>query len=205
MLKNKMKPQIYRITAFPLNIIVLPGEEVPLRIFELRYKQLINECIGSSLPFGIPFMNNNIMTDLGSEVEIIKVVGRNENDDMVIMIRGKSLFRTIDFFPELPLKLYGGTISEAFIHDFGTTNPEIAIKIKKLKLNLNSQLGTLMISKEINLLDVARLLMLKSEEKYKFLTLKDNASRELFIIYRLRFLELIKSQEIKLENNFQLN
>jgi len=205
MIKNKMKPQLYRIAAFPLNIVVLPGEEVPLRIFEPRYKQLINECMEYSLPFGIPYMSKGIMTEIGSEVEVVNIIGRNDIDDMVIMIKGKSIFKTKDFFPELPNKMYGGIVAEAMLNDFGTTNPELAKMVKTLKLNLSPDLGTLIISNEINMLDVARSLMLKSEEKYKVLTINDKKAREQFIINRLRFVELIKNQEKKLENNFQLN
>jgi len=55
------------------------------------------------------------------------------------------------------------------------------------------------------MLDIARSLMLKSEEKYKLLTLSSKVDKEQFIINQLRFVELIRSQETKLENNFSLN
>lgn len=202
---SEMKPQVYRIAAFPLNLILLPGEEIPLRIFEPRYKQLINECLETSLPFGIPYIHKGEMTDIGSEVEVVKLVGRNSNDDMVITIRGKSIFRTIDFFKVLPDKLYGGTISESYDYNFSTTNPEIAVMVKALKLNLSSELGTLIVTDSINMLEVAKALMLNSDEKYKLLTFENKAARENFIINQLKFVELIRNQESKLENNFQLN
>ncbi len=200
-----MNFQIHKIAAFPLNLILLPGEEIPLRIFEPRYKQLIEECIDSSLPFGIPYMNNGAMTEIGSSVEVLKVVGTNSNGDMVIMIKGKEIFKTIDYIPELPHKLYGGSIVEMLDINFESTNPQIAVSVKTLKLNLDDQLGTLIISNSINLLDVARSLMLKSDEKYKLLMLKDKSLQEHFILNQLRFVEMIRSQETKLENNFQLN
>ena len=33
---------------FPLGIVALPGELIPLHIFEERYKTMIDECIGSN-------------------------------------------------------------------------------------------------------------------------------------------------------------
>jgi uncharacterized protein len=200
-----MSPQVYRIAAFPLNIIVLPGEEIPLRIFEPRYKQLISECLEYKLPFGIPYMHNNEMTEIGSEVEVIKLVGRNANEDMVITIKGKSITRTLDFFPVLPEKMYGGTISESLVSDFSTNNPEIAVKVKTLKLNISSVLGTLIITDSISLLDIAKELMLKSEEKFKLLSITTKENKERLVLNHLKFIELIRSQEASLENNFQLN
>lgn len=200
-----MNFQIHKIAAFPLNLILLPGEEIPLRIFEPRYKQLVEECIDSSLPFGIPYMLNGKMTQIGSTVEITKVVGTNANGDMVIMVKGKEIFKMVDFIQELPNKLYGGGIVEMYNGDYTSTNPQIAVCIKKLKLNLDSKFGTLIVSDKINLLDVAKSLMLKSEEKYKLLMLKDKLLQEQFILNQLKFAEMIRNQESKLENNFQLN
>ncbi|MDX9848073.1 MAG: hypothetical protein RBT74_13905 [Tenuifilaceae bacterium] len=205
MRNRNMSSQIYRLAAFPLNLILLPGEVIPLRIFEPRYKQLIDESLEYSTRFGIPFIKGNLITDIGSEVEVVKLVGRNANDDMVINIRGVSLYKTIDYFPVLPDKLYGGTVSETINTDFSTTNPDIAVKVKTLKLNLNTELGTLIVSDSINMLDIAKALMLKAEEKYKLLTLSNRDDREKLLLNQLRFVEMIRLQERSLENNFQLN
>ena len=56
---------------------------------------------------------------------------------MVITIKGKTLFKILDYFPVLPNKLYGGLISETLDNDFSTTNPDIAVMVKKLKLNIS--------------------------------------------------------------------
>ncbi len=200
-----MNTQIYKIASFPLNLLVLPGEEVPLRIFEPRYKQLIEECLQEELPFGIPYEINGEPMGVGSEVEIVKLVGRNSNDDMVITIKGKSLFKAIDFIQTLPNKLYGGVLAELIDTDFTTTNPEIAVRVKSLKLNINSSLGTLVITDSINMLDIAKSIMLRTDEKYRFVTLKSKEARENYILKQLNFVEQIRKQESELENNFQLN
>ena len=57
----------------------------------------------------------------------------------------------------------------------------------------------------MNMLDIAKVLMLKATEKYKFLNLTNRLDREQFILNQLNFIELIRAQETKLENNFQLN
>ena len=42
------------IPIFPLSIVVYPGEELNLHIFEPRYKQLITESYQANRSFGIP-------------------------------------------------------------------------------------------------------------------------------------------------------
>lgn len=200
-----MKPEAYRIALFPLTIIVLPGEEVPLRIFEPRYKQLIAECEETGMQFGIPYVDSNGLTGLGSRVELVKVVARNDTGNSVILIRGISLFFLRDFEEVLPNKLYGGGIVEPLNTSHLTTNSQLAVLVKKLRLNLNERLGTLITEPAINMLDVARVLMLNSEEKHKFLQLKDDEQREKFLINRLLLREFIEQQENSLQNNFHLN
>ena len=77
--------------------------------------------------------------------------------------------------------------------------------VKKLKLNISPKFGTLIVSDSMNMLDIAKVLMLKATEKYKFLNLTNRLDREQFILNQLNFIELIRAQETKLENNFQLN
>ena len=43
-----------KIALFPLSLVVFPGEELRLHIFEPRYKQLIHDCTTDNITFGIP-------------------------------------------------------------------------------------------------------------------------------------------------------
>ena len=62
------------IPIFPLSIVVFPGEEVNLHIFEPRYKQLIKECFSDVKPFGIPSIINNQTGELGTLVKVVEIV-----------------------------------------------------------------------------------------------------------------------------------
>ena len=42
------------LALFPLQLIVYPGERLPLHIFEKRYQQLITDCENEGIAFGIP-------------------------------------------------------------------------------------------------------------------------------------------------------
>jgi uncharacterized protein len=200
-----MEQQANEIPLFPLSTFLLPGEEIPLKIFEPRYIQLISECEKSSKPFGIPFIEKGDITRYGSEVEIQSIIAKNSLNEMVILVKGVRNFHLIDFYNELPGKLYGGGIIEYIDDKFLSTNPELAVLVKKLKLNIDTTLGTLVIEGYMNLMDIAKSIMLNSDEKFTFYSYRNLYQMERFLIRKLKFLELIKKQEESLQNNFSLN
>jgi len=98
------------IPIFPLSIVVYPGEDLNLHIFESRYKQLISECIAAKKPFGIPVVISNNMNELGTLVEITELSKTYENGEMDIKTKGQKIFRILEVIKEIPDKLYGGAI-----------------------------------------------------------------------------------------------
>ena len=72
------------IPIFPLSIVVYPGENLNLHIFEPRYKQLINECHTEGKSFGIPTVINNKLNDIGTLVKITEIVNTHETGEMDI-------------------------------------------------------------------------------------------------------------------------
>ena len=98
------------IPIFPLSIVVYPGEDLNLHIFEPRYKQLISECIAAKKPFGIPVVISNNMNELGTLVEIIEVSKTYDNGELDIKTKGKKIFRILEVIKEIPDKLYSGAI-----------------------------------------------------------------------------------------------
>ncbi len=98
------------IPIFPLAIVVYPGEDLNLHIFESRYKQLIKECHETSKPFGIPAVLNDNINELGTLVEILEISKTYENGDMDIKTRGQKIFRILEVVKEVPDKLYSGAI-----------------------------------------------------------------------------------------------
>ena len=193
------------MAMFPLGVFLLPGEEIPLRIFEPRYKQLINECEENGNTFGIPYVIGDEIKTYGSEVELLNVVARNNKGEMVIMIKGVRNFHLLDFTETLPGKLYGGGIIEYVDDNYLTSNPELIVLVKKLKLNIDPVLGSLVTDNSINLFSIAKSMMLNSNEKFSFYSLRDTYKMEKYLIKRLRYLEQLQVQEKLLENNFSLN
>jgi uncharacterized protein len=47
------------IPIFPLDLVLFPRQELPLRIFEPRYKQLVDDCMISDGQFGVCLIDEN--------------------------------------------------------------------------------------------------------------------------------------------------
>ncbi|MCW3462665.1 LON peptidase substrate-binding domain-containing protein [Chitinophaga nivalis] len=98
------------ISIFPLSVVVYPGEQLNLHVFEPRYKQLIMECIAENKPFGIPAVVEKKLMEYGTLVQIEKVEKIYDNKEMDIVTRGLSVFRVLEYVGDIPDKLYGGAI-----------------------------------------------------------------------------------------------
>jgi Lon protease-like protein len=86
---------------FPLGIVALPGELVPLHIFEERYKTMINECLRDEKEFGIVWLSDDGLRDNGCACAIERVLERMEDGRMNILTRGTRPFRIVERQSEL--------------------------------------------------------------------------------------------------------
>ena len=98
------------IPIFPLGIVVYPGEQLNLHIFELRYKQLIKECFETKKPFGIPAVIDNKVNDTGTLVKVLEITTVYDDGKMDIKTEGLEVFTILEVIKELPEKLYSGAI-----------------------------------------------------------------------------------------------
>ncbi|RPH32702.1 MAG: hypothetical protein EHM93_08255 [Bacteroidales bacterium] len=195
----------FTLAMFPLQTFLLPGEEIPLRIFEPRYIELIEDCKKTGMRFGIPYTTSDEITSYGCEVELQSIVAKNSLNEMVVLIKCVRNFHLLDFFDELPNKLYSGGVVEYVDDDFNTNNPELIVLVKKLKLEINSINGAIATHSSFKLFDIAKSLLLKSEDKYKLYSLRNHLRMEKFLIKQLKFYELVKNNEDALQKNFSLN
>ena len=98
------------IPIFPLEIVVYPGEELNLHIFEPRYKELINDCRASKKMFGIPPVIKDKVAEMGTLVEITEITQVYESGEMDIKTEGIKVFRILEVIKTIPDKLYSGAI-----------------------------------------------------------------------------------------------
>ncbi len=96
-----MRPD--RISLFPLNVVLLPGADLPLHIFEPRYLEMVNRCLKEKSVFGVLLALPNGVARVGCTAEIIEVVNRHDDETMDILTIGREPFRVTEFFEEHPL------------------------------------------------------------------------------------------------------
>ncbi len=92
---------------FPLGIVALPGESVPLHIFEQRYRAMIEHCLESEpgspgREFGIVWLSDEELKLVGCACEIERVLERMDDGRLNIIARGTRPFRLIERRDDLP-------------------------------------------------------------------------------------------------------
>jgi Lon protease-like protein len=103
------EPQIRGFPLFPLGIVALPGEGVPLHIFEDRYRRMIESCMSEDPgEFGILWLSDDELKQVGCACEIVEVLERMEDGRMNILVRGTRPFRLLERQDDLPFP--AGTI-----------------------------------------------------------------------------------------------
>jgi|ERR1700674_4309224 len=96
-----MRPE--RIPLFPLNVVLLPGADLPLHIFEPRYRQMARRCLDEKSEFGMLLALPKGVVHVGCTAEIIEVVKRYNDGRMDILTVGRAPFRVVKLFDENPL------------------------------------------------------------------------------------------------------
>jgi Lon protease-like protein len=88
---------------FPLGIVALPGEAVPLHIFEDRYRRMIEHCLqGEGKEFGIVWLSEEELKQVGCACAIEQVLERLPDGRMNILARGTTPFTLIERQEQLP-------------------------------------------------------------------------------------------------------
>jgi Lon protease-like protein len=84
---------VAEIGLFPLGIVLLPTERVPLHVFEERYKELIGECIDTDGEFGLVHAEGDELADVGTRARVAKVLTRFPDGRLNVLVEGGERFR----------------------------------------------------------------------------------------------------------------
>ncbi len=95
------------LPLFPLQLVVYPGEQLPLHIFEKRYQQLIEDCEKDHISFGVPTYIDKKL-EYGTEVMLKKIAKRYPGGESDVICVGKRIFKITEFYQQIPGKLYAG-------------------------------------------------------------------------------------------------
>src|SRR3981081_3664830 len=87
---------------FPLGIVALPTESVPLHVFEDRFRTMIEECLDGESEFGIVWLSEDELKPIGCAGEIDEVLERTEHGRFTILGGGTRGFRLLERQDDLP-------------------------------------------------------------------------------------------------------
>ena len=91
-----------RFPLFPLGLVLIPHELVPLHIFEERYKLMIGECLERDSEFGIVWLADDGLKEIGCSARISRVLERFEDGRLNVLVEGTSPFRLMRRIEDLP-------------------------------------------------------------------------------------------------------
>jgi Lon protease-like protein len=80
---------------FPLPMVLVPTERVPLHIFELRYQELIGECLEHDREFGLVFEEDDVLREIGTRSAVVDVLDRFEDGRLNVLVQGQERFRIL--------------------------------------------------------------------------------------------------------------
>ena len=84
------------IGLFPLGVVLLPTERIPLHIFEPRYRELIGECLEEGREFGLLLADDEGMRDVGTLAAVTNVLERFDDGRLNVVVEGRERFRLVE-------------------------------------------------------------------------------------------------------------
>ena len=118
-----------RIPLFPLDIVLFPGQAIPLHIFEPRYRQMTRHCIDTQSPFGIVQSSGVSLRQTGCSAMIIKVLKEYEDGRSDILAAGQNAFQLVRTHEDQPYLEADVVYLE---EDFVGIDSEVSSRLEKL-------------------------------------------------------------------------
>jgi hypothetical protein len=189
------------IPMFPLTLLPLPGELVPLHIFEPRYKQLLADVETTDISFGIYLNHTCNVEKLGALMKLESVIKRYSGGESDIVLRCIDIFSMDKLYRTYKTRLYpGGDIRNFSIDPQAMPGVELyelfLIFQEKRKINRHFTAFTLY--------QVAIELNLDLLDRYKLITLSPG-NKDKFLIKLLKFQLHVIRQEEGSKDVFHLN
>jgi Lon protease-like protein len=196
---------------FPLGIVALPTESVPLHIFEDRYRKMIERCLQAELgsperEFGIVWLSDEELKPVGCACEIERVLERMDDGRLNILARGTRPFRLLERRDDLP---YPAGVVEFLGEPDEQLDPEAADAARELYRELVLQATDREIEEtELGEMDAYRMaatVEFNADAKQELLELRSENARLRLLVLLIRAaierLELVESAQVRARSN----
>lgn len=187
---------------FPLNVILFPGEQTALHLFEPRYRQLLADIEPNDRMFGIPYPEEESgQLRYCTVVELVSVTKRHAGGESDIIIEGKYLGKMRSFYDPVPDRLYAGGTIEVIDHlTSGKAGEKVTSELDLLRQTIGPKAEALASEEYAYLHRIIGSLGLPNEQKLRFLKLNDPDAREQLLANLLRYSRLLIEQERNIDN-----
>ena len=81
-----------KIPLFPLEVVLFPGQALPLHIFEDRYKEMTNLCLAQKIGFGVVCAQRDGLAVVGCVAEIVRVLEEYPDGRLDLLCQGTTRF-----------------------------------------------------------------------------------------------------------------
>lgn len=186
---------------FPLSIFPLPGELVPLHIFEPRYRQLLEDAETKDMSFGIFFNHVVNVGKLGSLVKLESIIKRYPGGESDIIVKCSDLFDMETLFRTYRDRTYPGGEVRYWNIDLGA---RVASWLSDAFIEYLELIKITHHDREFSAYHIACELNLPAEDRLKFVAL-DPARQESFLSSRLKYQTELLNQADKAKDIFHLN
>jgi len=197
-----------KMPLFPLSIVVFPGEELRLHIFEPRYRQLIHDCLENNQTFGIPPFLKDKRIKYGTELELMEIVKVYEDGKMDIKAKGIGWFEIDEFYGILPGKLYpGGVITKKNWESVGDIvySTQLVSLIQQLYQIMKIDNVKVQTPETFRTYQLAHKLGLNIEQEMELLIIPEETERQIYLIKHLETLIPIVREAENLRKRAELN
>jgi len=196
------------IPLFPLSMVVFPGENLNLHIFEPRYRQLIRECEENKITFGIPAYIDDKLMDLGTEVRLKNIHNIHPDGKMDVETEGIGIFKIHTFYREVPNKLYGGADIERMENDLkgnSHTAHRILMAAEELFDLLSIKKAVPKDASDFSVYDLAHHVGFSLGQEYNFLCIPTEMERQQFMLKHLEELIPVVKETERLRKKASMN
>ena len=191
-----------QIPMFPLTLLPLPGELVPLHIFEPRYRQLLQDAENHDMPFGIFFNHDINIEKVGSLMKLESIIKRYPGGESDIIVKCVGNFNLEKLYRTFKSKLYPGAEVQMFNEKTSLIPSQILFDLfaeYMLHRNITNHFTA------FDIFQIANELTLDVHDRYSLLISPSAEKKEKFIISHLKFQLYILKQEEKSKDVFHLN
>jgi len=197
---------LYEVKIFPLNIAILPGERVPLHIFEPRYKAMIEDNINNGENFGICLSFGGKVSQFGTEVKVHKIQKTFFDGSSDIIVKGVRSFKILEYRRDpskkvcdeaetIPIDLQGEKASRRDLLELYNEYSDKFVQLEDFDVSLL----------DLSLVELARGMGLSYQQKDRYIGEKSSEARENILFAQVKYLLFIKQQEENREFNILLN